>query len=247
MAGTFAVSREIWEHPLLASNEPFSRREAWLWLVSEAAWKPTQKEIGGKIVTLQRGQLAHSLRFMAHNWKWSKSKVDRYIYRLKTGTMIDVEPGHSAMLITICNYEKYQPSLKIERDTSGTRAGHERDTNRDKLEKDNNYSVPNGTVVNAGSVADRLPVARAFENYNIAARELGLPLAAKLTADRRRKLQARLREHGLDGWNAALVAIENSRFLRGENGKGWRANLDFLLQPSSLNKLIEGGYADASN
>ena len=90
----------------------------------------------------------------------------------------------------------------------------------------------------------RPPVKKAFDNYNIAAKELGLPVAGKLTEDRRRKLRARLVEHGLEGWNGALVQIEKSSFLRGENDRGWRASLDFLLQPSSLNKVIEGYYAD---
>lgn len=89
-----------------------------------------------------------------------------------------------------------------------------------------------------------LPVKKAFENYNTAAGELGLPIAEKLTPERQRKLRARLSEHGLEGWNRALVQIENSEFLRGGGAKGWRAGLDFLLQPSSFNKVLEGGYAD---
>lgn len=90
----------------------------------------------------------------------------------------------------------------------------------------------------------RLPVTQAFEHYNIAARALGLPLAQKLTRERRRKLRARLAEHGLEGWDRALIEIEKSSFLRGQSKTGWRATLDFLLQPSSFNKVVEGGYGD---
>jgi len=87
-----------------------------------------------------------------------------------------------------------------------------------------------------------VPVQKAFDNYNIAAGEYGLPRAEKLTEDRRRKLRQRLKEHGIEGWNKALCAIENTPFLCGDNDRGWRADLDFLLQPKSLNKVIEGAY-----
>ncbi|MGB1548423.1 MAG: DNA replication protein, partial [Alphaproteobacteria bacterium] len=74
--------------------------------------------------------------------------------------------------------------------------------------------------------------------------ELGLPIAKALTPDRKRKLHARLKEHGLSGWNDALVQIEQSSFLCGRGEKGWCASIDFLLQPSSFNKVLEGAYAD---
>ena len=88
------------------------------------------------------------------------------------------------------------------------------------------------------------PVQQAFEHYNIAARALGLPQAQKLTHERRRKLRARLAEHGLEGWDRALLEVEKSSFLKGHNDSGWRAGLDFLLSPAKFNKVIDGGYAD---
>jgi len=105
-------------------------------------------------------------------------------------------------------------------------------------------SIPEGLQrESSGEASSRLPVQKAFDNYNIAAGDYGLPQAGKLTEDRRRKLRQRLKEHGIEGWNKALCAIENTPFLRGDNDRGWRADLDFLLQPKSLNKVIEGGYA----
>lgn len=87
------------------------------------------------------------------------------------------------------------------------------------------------------------PVAQAFENYNLVAGDLGLPRAEKLTPERRRKLRARLKDHGIDGWNGALVALEDQPFLLGKGPRGWRASLDFLLQPTSFTKVLERAYA----
>lgn len=106
--------------------------------------------------------------------------------------------------------------------------------------------VSKETLVNANGVdrTERIPIRKAFENYNIVAGDLGLSRAEKLTPERERKLRSRLQEHGIDGWNRALTLMGEQPFLLGRNNKGWRAGLDFLLQPQSLNKVLEGQYAD---
>lgn len=71
---------------------------------------------------------------------------------------------------------------------------------------------------------------------------LGFPAVAKMTAQRERQLTARLKDSTLDEWQRAMDALERSAFCRGENDRGWRADFDFLLQPKSFTKLIEGAY-----
>jgi len=84
----------------------------------------------------------------------------------------------------------------------------------------------------------------AFEAYNATALECALPQAAKLTPDRQRKIIARLKDYGLDGWTQALANIERSSFLTGTNDRGWRASLDFLVKPDSFAKVHDGGYGN---
>jgi uncharacterized protein YdaU (DUF1376 family) len=82
----------------------------------------------------------------------------------------------------------------------------------------------------------------AFNAYNETALRCGLPQASRMTPDRQRKIIARLRDYGLDGWGRALKNIETCDFLRGSNNTGWRASLDFLLQASSFAKAHDGVY-----
>jgi len=90
----------------------------------------------------------------------------------------------------------------------------------------------------------QLDALKAFEAYNATALRCGLQQAGKLTPDRSRKIIARLREYGNDGWQRALANVERSGFLTGKNDKGWRANLDFLLQASSFGKVHDGTYGN---
>lgn len=70
----------------------------------------------------------------------------------------------------------------------------------------------------------------------------GFPPIRKMTGQRERMLNARLRDSTLEEWSQAMSALERSAFCRGENDRGWRADFDFLLQPKSFTKLLEGAY-----
>lgn len=141
MAGHINLHRDAFDHPLLRDGDRF---RAWFWMVSKACWKPTQFDVGGRLTTLQRGQFCCSVREMAEAWNWSKSSVDRFLTRLKTESMIGTVSGTGRLIITICNYDKYQ-TRDQEGGTpvgtpSGTAAGQQRDT-----KEEGNNSVPNGT------------------------------------------------------------------------------------------------------
>ena len=84
---------------------------------------------------------------------------------------------------------------------------------------------------------------KAFAAWNELAGEIDLARATRLTAPRRAKLRQRLSDAGgLDGWRQGLAKVRDSPFLRGDNERGWRADLDFCLQAKSWTRLVEGVY-----
>ncbi len=89
-----------------------------------------------------------------------------------------------------------------------------------------------------------LDTLRAFEDFNAMALRAGLQQAAKLTPDRNRKIIARLKDYGDDGWARVIANVEASAFLKGRNDRRWRATLDFLLQPAAFGKVHDGHYDD---
>ena len=114
---------------------------AWVWLILGAAWKPTPFDIAGKTVTLERGQICVSIRQLGDEWGWSKSKVDRFLTRLETETMIERKAGQGRCIITICNYEKYQEQRDTDRDSSGTPTGTAAGQQRDIKEQGNKLTI----------------------------------------------------------------------------------------------------------
>lgn len=132
MSGTVNIARALLKHEAF-KDQPFTEREAFMWLIMEASWKERTKRVGNVTVTLERGQLAASVRFLAEAWQWEKSTVDRFLQRLKKRDMIGTESGTGINVITVCNYNEYQTAAddsgtpkKQKRDSSGTAAGQTR-------------------------------------------------------------------------------------------------------------------------
>lgn len=152
MSGYVAMHRGWQDHSLFAGDE-FSRRDAWAWLILEAAWKPATVRIKGSTVELERGELCFSQRFLAERWGWSKSRVDRFIAQLRSEGMIETRSksgataGHPAgqgqSIISICNYAKYQDAQTLKRGngvddigaTAGQRRGKEEEGNKGRREQ----------------------------------------------------------------------------------------------------------------
>lgn len=96
------------DNAVLADNEPFSRREAWCWLIESARYDDGEEWINGGNVTVRRGQLCKAYRYIAKAWKWDESKVRRFCRMLEKAMMIRCGTAAGQALVTICNYDIYQ-------------------------------------------------------------------------------------------------------------------------------------------
>lgn len=150
MAGHYQMHRNWMDNPIFG-GEPFTRAQAWCWMIEEAGWQETKVGIAGKTVVLDRGQFSHSQRFMAAAWEWDKAKVERFVYRLKTEAMIETATEAGQLVITVCNYEKYQTTgpggeaVTEVQNEAGARQGRgrgEADLNKEKREEGKKVEPP---------------------------------------------------------------------------------------------------------
>ena len=68
------------------------------------------------------------------------------------------------------------------------------------------------------------------------------PKVKKLGARRVHLLKRLADKYWRDNWLVALSLMAGSSFCRGENDRGWVADLDFFLRPDTVTRLIEGKY-----
>ena len=143
MSGFILIHRSIFDHPLFV-DEKKCRQAAFEWLLAEAEWQPRDRKRVGNTVSLERGQLAHSLRYMARAWKWDASTVQRYLKTLEDEGMIKTDVKHGLTRITICNYDKYQGFTNTYRNTSAT--GVQQVCNKEEQSNNTSSSPPGGLI-----------------------------------------------------------------------------------------------------
>lgn len=128
MSGWVAVQRGIFEHVFFA-REPMSEREAWVWMITRAAWQDTRHKVGSDMVDVPRGAFMATLKEMQTAWIWrSDSRVRTFLKRLESERMvcceIVVRKDARKTQVTICNYEQYQSTERAQ--NVGKNAGETR-------------------------------------------------------------------------------------------------------------------------
>lgn len=89
--------------------------------------------------------------------------------------------------------------------------------------------------------AHRQPISAARDFWNENAAPVGWRTITTLSAARQKAAGARLREHGLDGWKAAIARARASPYLGGADPPTW-FTFDWLTKAGNFLKLIEGNY-----
>ncbi len=125
MEGWIKLHRNIMEHWLYNSNEPFTRREAWIHLLLTVNHKYDEVPVGDQVFICNRGQSVRSLDTYAKNFNWDKSRVRRFFKLLEKQNMIETENLKVTTRITICNYDTYQG----QRNTDETQKSQKRNKN----------------------------------------------------------------------------------------------------------------------
>ena len=104
MEGWIKLHRQIIEHPDYFS-EPFM---AWIDLLMLANHKGMNMNVRGNKVEIKRGDTAIAQETLATRWKWSRSKVRRYLNELEKDRQIVQQKSNVISTISVVNYDAYQ-------------------------------------------------------------------------------------------------------------------------------------------
>lgn len=93
MEGWISIYRQIQEHWIWKSNEPFDKRSAWIDLLLIVNHKEEEIDFDGKKINVERGQKITSLEKLADRWKWSRHKVSDFLNRLEMERHVGTSKG----------------------------------------------------------------------------------------------------------------------------------------------------------
>ena len=227
-------------------------------------------------ITIKRGQLATSNATIRQDLRLSEQQIRTCIKRLISTGEITYKSTNRYVVITICNYDKYQEvggttnELNNEQtnnqSTDEQRAINEQSTTTKEIKniRSKEYNIKDikqesGSNDQLSSASDeakavqpekpkteKLPFKEIKEMWNETCP--GFPKLFTISEARKNKMRLRIAEMG--GLEKALPLIkqifekmQQSKFLKGDNKRGWKASFDWLFEnDKNWVKVYEGNY-----
>lgn len=249
MASYIKIPRSIFNDDSLR-DEKFSRREAFLDLIQMAAFQEKTVSARGRMLTIQRGQIATSVRYLAERWGWGRNKVSRVLKDFEAQQLLGHKSDNLTSIISINNYDCYQgvgdtngesngESNRASNEAAYNKESKERQESKEKkstiVDEEKTNTLSSHDVVNLwNSICSRCQKVRG------------------LSDGRADKIRARLVEMRSQGDVETVVhelfaKINASDFLclgSGDEGhKNWRVTLDWVFANGTRwLKILEGAY-----
>nr|DAQ21862.1 MAG TPA: replisome organizer [Caudoviricetes sp.] len=227
-------------------------------------------------MTVKRGQLVTSNATMRQDLRLSEQQIRTCIKRLISTGEITYKSTNRYVVITICNYDKYQEignpineQNNVQTNNQSTneqRAINEQSTTSKEVKniRSKEYNIKDikqesGSNDQLSSASDeakavepakpkteKLPFKEIKEMWNETCP--GFPKLFTISEARKNKMRLRIAEMG--GLEKALPLIkqifekmQQSKFLKGDNKRGWKASFDWLFEnDKNWVKVYEGNY-----
>lgn len=106
------IDRNFFEGKYWKQKRVFSQAEAWIDLVRTARFEiepETRILSSGRYITIKRGEIHASIRFLAERWSWGTDKVKRFLDAAISEQAIERRTEQGESIITLLNYGIYNP------------------------------------------------------------------------------------------------------------------------------------------
>lgn len=146
--GWISLHRKITDNPLWTC-EPFTRGQAWVDLILLTNHDYSFFYKRGVKIEVKRGQLARSEVELSDRWKWSRSKVRKFLNDLEKEQQIEQHKTNVTQILTIVNYETYQQKEQqtLQQKNSKRTAEEQQKDTYNNVNNDNNENNVNNKKV----------------------------------------------------------------------------------------------------
>ena len=138
--GWISIHRKIQQSDIWLDKEPFDKRSAWIDLIMMANHEDRQVLFNGKFIEVKRGEKITSLKQLSERWRWSRSKVKRFLNLLESGSMIELKTKQRYTSYKVVNYNVYQNEDISKRNEVETNLKQSRDEGETKANTNNNIN-----------------------------------------------------------------------------------------------------------
>lgn len=183
-----------------------------------------------------------SLKYLSKSTGSTKNTVIKAIQDLLLAQYI-VKRAETKNSITFNSYSQNEPVVqKLVGGSAETAPGGSAETGRGSAETGTNNTIYTTSIDNTNDRGAGPEILKDIVSRYHQIKDL--PKVVKLTDTRKKHILARVKEHGMEKVEAVFNKVINSRFCKGENRRGWKADIDFIFSQSGFIKILEGKYDD---
>jgi hypothetical protein len=210
----------------------------WSYCLLRASHKEHKQIVGRQEIMLMPGQFIFGRFEAARELRMKPSTLYDILTRVKEAGSIDIKSGNKFSVITVVNWEFYQGKQDEDRQQNRHETGSKPAQTRMEEGKKDTLLSPEG------SGNDNCPHKEIVCLYH----EIlsALPGVRDWHAGRQKKLKARWSDdserQSLDWWRDFFLYVKKCPHLIGDNDRGWKPNLEWLVERKNFVKIIEGSY-----
>lgn len=141
-SGWFAVKRGMLDHPIFHKRP--DRVYVWMWILEKAAYQETRQDAGGRPVTVQRGQILTSFRQIEAATGVGIQVIRTLFKLLCDERAVNTDTSNGRMLVSICNYDKYQKAKDATNTAANTQPTRRQHTKETREQINNTPIAPKG-------------------------------------------------------------------------------------------------------
>ena len=218
-------------------------------------------------LTIRRGQFAVSVPTISAAIGLSEQEIRTCVKRLVDAKQIVYDSTHRAthrcVIVTICNYEKYQSICDLNNEpnneppTDKQRTSNEPPTDKQREYKNNknkknkkNIITPANAGASAGADEAKAHKEEAvnfeallqFFNAEMDKTNALISRAKNISGQRLTMLKARIREYGKEAVADVIRKAARSNFLNGGGSKGFKVDFTWIVRPENFLKILEGKF-----
>jgi hypothetical protein len=175
LEGYIKLYRQIMDNNFLWNNEPFTRGQAWIDILLWTSHSDHEAPFDGGIIEIKRGTYVTSVRKLCERWKWSNTKVFRFLSVLQREQMLIVNSDAKKTVLTVMNWELFQSQDDAE--TSQKRQRNVTETPQKHTDKNGKECTKNGKNNIKALIADFSPEFQtAFTSFSEMRKSIKKPL-----------------------------------------------------------------------
>lgn len=238
----------------------------WIDLLLLAEWRKERTFfLRGIEVVVKRGQVAMALADLHKRWNLSINTVRARLREMVKDGRITIKPNNVVTVITIINWEKYQGTASSECNQDDTAPApdyvFEQSEKADVVESSKSKETEDAPVLIPVDVNDDCQVAELVSQPKPKPKKSevdcdfilrlyhdrcpSLPKVLKLSEKRKMKIRVRFEEmeYNYEILQQVFDKAQASRFMRGDNNRGWSADFDWIFaNNTNWVKILEGKY-----